>query len=57
MGGAKYKEIMNGNLVEAGENFRMWRMLIFQQDNDAKYRASGTVEWFHVKALKSKVHT
>ena len=39
MDGAKYRAILEENLLEAAKELRLGRRFIFQQDNDPKHKA------------------
>ena len=39
MNGAKYREILDENLLQSTQDFRLGRKLTFQQDNDPKHTA------------------
>ena len=47
MDGAKYREILEGNLFQSSRDLRLGRRITFQQDNDSKHTAKATVEWFN----------
>ena len=51
MDGAKYREILEGNLFQSSRDLRLGRRFTFQQDNDPKYTAKATLEWFTGKHL------
>ena len=46
MDGAKYRAILEENLMESAKDLRLGRRFIFQQDNDPKHTARATMEWF-----------
>ena len=46
MDGAKYREILEGNLLLFPRDLRLARRFTFQQDNDPKLAAKATLEWF-----------
>jgi hypothetical protein len=46
MNGAKYKEILEENLLQTIWDLRLWRRFTFQQDNDPKHTAKAPQEWF-----------
>ena len=45
MGGAKYRAILEGNLLESAIDLRLGRRFTFQQDNNPKHTARATMEW------------
>ena len=49
--GAKYREILDENLLQSTQDFRLGRMFTFQQDNDPKHTAKTTQEWLWDKSL------
>ena len=51
MDGAKYRAILEENLLEAAKDLRLGRRFIFQQDNDPKHKARATMEWFRSKNM------
>jgi hypothetical protein len=51
MDGAKYKDILEGNLFQSSRDLRLGRRFNFQQDNDPKHTAKATLEWFTGKHL------
>jgi hypothetical protein len=51
MDGAKYKDILEGNLFQSSRNLRLGQRFTFQQDNDPKHTAKTTLEWFKGKHL------
>ncbi|CDQ61257.1 unnamed protein product [Oncorhynchus mykiss] len=55
MNGAKYKTILEENLMESAKDLRLGRRFVFQQDNDPKHKAKSTMEWFknkHIQVLE-----
>ena len=46
---AKYKQILEENLLQSANNLRLRRRVMFQQDNDPKHTAKATLEWFQNK--------
>ena len=44
-GGAKYRDILNENLVQSAQDLSLGRRFTFQQDNDTKHTAKMTQEW------------
>ena len=51
MEGAKYREILEGNLFQSSRDLRLGLRFNFQQDNDPKHTAKATLEWFKGKHL------
>ena len=51
MDGAKYREILEGNLFQSSINLRLGRRFTFQRDNDPKHTDKATLEWFKGKHL------
>ena len=51
MNGAKYREILDENLLQSAQDLRLGRRFTFQQDNDPKHRAKTTQEWLRDKSL------
>lgn len=45
MDGAKYRTILEENLMESAKDLRLGRRFVFQQDNDPKQKAKSTMEW------------
>uniref|UniRef100_A0AAZ3SNY7 Transposase n=1 Tax=Oncorhynchus tshawytscha TaxID=74940 RepID=A0AAZ3SNY7_ONCTS len=45
MNGAKYREILDENLLQSTQDLRLGRRFTFQQDNDPKHTAKTTQEW------------
>ena len=52
MNGAKYREILDDNLLQNTQNLRLGQRLTFQQDNDPKHTPKTTQEWLWDKTLK-----
>ena len=44
MDGAKYREILEGNLFQSSRDLRLGRRFTFQQNNDPKHTAKATLE-------------
>ena len=51
MDGAKYRTILEENLLESAKDLRIGRRFTFQQDNDPKHKARATMEWFKTKQI------
>ena len=51
MDGAKYREILEGNLFQSSRDLSLGWRFTFQQDNDPKHTAKATLEWFNRKHL------
>ena len=51
MDGAKYREILEGNLFMSSRDLRLGRRFTFQQDNDPKHTAKATLKWEIFKCL------
>ena len=51
MDGAKYGEILKGNLFQTSRDLRLGWRFTFQQDNYPKHTAKSTLEWFKGKHL------
>ena len=49
--GAKYREILEGNLFQSSRDLRLEWRFTFQQDNDPKHTAKATLQWFKGKHL------
>ncbi|KAI4877318.1 hypothetical protein NFI96_002514 [Prochilodus magdalenae] len=52
MDGAKYRTILEENLLESAKDLRLGQRFIFQQDNDPKHKAKSTMEWFTNKRIQ-----
>ena len=48
---AKYREILDENLLQSTQVLRLRRRLTFQQDNNPKHTAKATQEWLRDKSL------
>jgi hypothetical protein len=53
MDGAKYRDILEGNLVQSSCDLRLGQRFTFQQDNDPKHTVKATLEWFKGKHLNA----
>ncbi|KAJ7319965.1 hypothetical protein JRQ81_019476 [Phrynocephalus forsythii] len=51
MDGAKYRTILEENLLESAKDLRLGQRFTFQQDNDPKDKARATMEWFKTKHI------
>ncbi|CDR16134.1 unnamed protein product [Oncorhynchus mykiss] len=51
MNGAKFKEILDENLLQSAQDLRLGQRITFQQDNDPKHTAKTTQEWLWYKHL------
>ena len=51
MDGAKYRRILDENLLESAMNVKLGRRFTFQQDNDPKHKAKATLEWLNNKKI------
>uniref|UniRef100_A0A803JX04 Transposase Tc1-like domain-containing protein n=1 Tax=Xenopus tropicalis TaxID=8364 RepID=A0A803JX04_XENTR len=51
MDGAKYRAILEENLLESAKDLRLGRRFTFQQDNDPKHKARATMKWFKTKHI------
>ena len=49
--GAKYREILDENLLQSAQDHRLGRRFTFQQDKDPKHTAKITQEWLWDKSL------
>jgi len=45
MDGAKYRRILDENLLESAMNLRLGKRFTFQQGNDLKHKDKATLEW------------
>uniref|UniRef100_A0AAZ3RW96 Transposase n=1 Tax=Oncorhynchus tshawytscha TaxID=74940 RepID=A0AAZ3RW96_ONCTS len=51
MNGAKYREILDENLLQSTQDLRLRRRFTFQQDTDSKHTAKSMQEWLQDKSL------
>uniref|UniRef100_A0AAZ3PGT6 Tc1-like transposase DDE domain-containing protein n=1 Tax=Oncorhynchus tshawytscha TaxID=74940 RepID=A0AAZ3PGT6_ONCTS len=51
MNGAKYREILDENLLQSAQDLRLGRRFTFQQDNDPKHASKTMQEWLRDKSL------
>ena len=49
--GARYRGILEENLLESAKDLRLGRRFTFQQDTDPKHKARATMEWFKTKHI------
>uniref|UniRef100_A0AAZ3SPB5 Tc1-like transposase DDE domain-containing protein n=1 Tax=Oncorhynchus tshawytscha TaxID=74940 RepID=A0AAZ3SPB5_ONCTS len=49
--GAKYREILDENLLQSAQDLRLGRRFTFQQDNNPKHTAKTTQEWLRDMSL------
>ena len=50
MDGARYREILDENLLQSAQDLRLGRRFTFQQDNSLKHTAKAKQEWLHYAA-------
>jgi hypothetical protein len=53
MNGAKYRPILDENLLQSENDLRLGRRFTFQQDNDPKHTAKVTLDWLQNKNVKA----
>jgi hypothetical protein len=53
MNGAKYRKILDENLLRSASDLRLRRRFTFQQDNDPKHTAKAMLEWLQNKNVKA----
>ena len=51
MNGAKYREILDENLLQSAQDLRLGQRFTFQQDNNLKHTAKTTQEWLPDQSL------
>ena len=51
MNGAKYREVLNENLIQSTQDLRLGRRFTFQQDNDPKHTAKTMQDRLRGKSL------
>ena len=51
MDSAKYRRILDENLLGSVMNLKLGRRFTFQQDNDPKHKAKATLEWLNKKKI------
>jgi hypothetical protein len=49
--GAKYTEILEGNLFQSSRNLRWGQRFTIERDNDPKHTAKATLAWFNIVML------
>ena len=52
MNGAKYRQILEENLLQSAKDLRLQRGFTFQQGNDCKHTAKATLQWLQNKNVK-----
>uniref|UniRef100_A0AAZ3QNG4 Transposase n=1 Tax=Oncorhynchus tshawytscha TaxID=74940 RepID=A0AAZ3QNG4_ONCTS len=55
MNGARYREILDENLLQSAQDLRLGRRFTFQQDNDPKHTAKTMQEWLWDNSLSGLV--
>ena len=53
MNGAKYRQILEGNLLQSAKDLRLRQRFTFQQDNDPKHTTKPTLKWLQNRTWKS----
>ncbi len=51
MNAAKYRDILDENLLQSAQDLRLGRRFTFQQDNDPKHTAKIMKEWLHYNSV------
>ena len=51
MNGAKYREVLDENLLQSAQDLRLGQKFTFQQNNDPKHTSKTTQEWLRFKSL------
>ena len=51
MDGAKYRRILDEDLLESAMNLKLGRRFTFQHDDDPKHKAKATLEWLNKKKI------
>ena len=51
MDGAKYRTILEENLLESAKDLRLGWSFTFQQDNEPKHTVRAIMEWFRSKNM------
>ena len=52
MNGAKYRQILEENLLQSTKDLRLQRRFTFQEGNDPKHTTKATMEWIQNKNVK-----
>ena len=52
MNGAKYRKILEENLLQSAKDLGLRQIYRFHQDNDPKHSAKATLEWLQNKNVK-----
>ena len=52
MNGAKYRQVLEENLLQSAKDLRLERRFTFQQGNAPKHTAKTTLEWLQNKNMK-----
>ena len=52
MNGAKYRQILEANLLQSAKDLRQRQRFTFQQDNNLKHTAKATLKWLQNKNVK-----
>ncbi len=55
MNAAKYRDILDENLLQSAQDLRLGQRFTFQQDNDPKHTAKITKEWLHNNSFNDSV--
>ena len=53
MDGAKYRRILDENLIESAMNLKLGQRFTFQQANDPKHKDKATLEWLNLFLRKA----
>ena len=53
MNGAKYRAILDENLLQSAQDLRLGRRFTFQRDNNTKHTAKTMQEWLQDKSLNA----
>ena len=51
MDGAKYRKILDENLLPSARKMKLGRKFTFQHDNELKHTAKATMEWLRIKKI------